>query len=132
MVGGDFDRWEFLRLLLGAVSFAALDWTAFPRAALGARPDHDFGVLIIGSGLGGPACAAAFVKQGFRPLVIEQHGRPGGYATSLRRGDFEFDLSLQSTTISQGEDGRGQVPGFPELDVEFVPHPNLYRVVFQL
>jgi len=126
----ELERREFLRLLLGGASLASLDWTAFPRAPHPRSADSSFDAVIIGSGLGGLSCAAAFVRQGFRPLVIEQQGRPGGYATSFRHGEFEFDVSLHSTTVSLGEDGRGVIPGFSELDVEFVPHPNLYRVIF--
>lgn len=130
MADGDLDRRDLLRLLLGSASIAALDWSALPRAACARTPDDPFDAVIIGAGLGGLSCAAAFVRQGFRPLVLEQRDRPGGYATSFKRGEFEFDGSLHSTTVSRGRDGSGVVPGFPELDIEFVPHPNLYRVIF--
>lgn len=122
-------RRDVLRLL-GAFSVAqAIDWAVFPRAA-GARPSGDtFDAIIIGAGLGGLSCAAAFVRQGFRPLVLEQRDRAGGYASSFRVGDFEFDVSLHSTTATPDPSGRRHVFGFPELDVEFQAHPNLYRLI---
>lgn len=34
-------------------------------------------------------------RQGFKALVLEQHDKPGGYATAFRRlGGFAFDVSL--------------------------------------
>ena len=109
----------------------ALDWSAFPRGLYGRSPSDDYDAIIIGSGLGGLSCAAAFARQGFRPLVLEQHDRPGGYATSFtRRGGFEFDVSLHSTVVGERDGLHNLIPGFPQITgVEFVPHPGLYRVI---
>jgi all-trans-retinol 13,14-reductase len=128
----DLDRRDFLKLLLGGVSMAALDWSAFPKGALARMADDEFDAVIIGSGLGGLACAAGFVRQNFRPIVLEKQDRAGGYATSFKRpGGFEFDVSLHSTTVGQRDGIPNLIPGFPEITtVEFVPHPNLYRAVF--
>jgi phytoene dehydrogenase-like protein len=53
-----------------------------PRAqAADTQPDR-FDAVIVGSGLGGLSCAAAFARQGFKALVLEQHDKPGGYATA--------------------------------------------------
>lgn len=85
--------------------------------------------VIIGSGLGGLSCAAAFARKGYRPLVLEQHDKSGGYATAFRRpGGFLFDVSLHSTTVGQRNGVRNLIGGFPEItEVEFVPHTHLYR-----
>ena len=128
----DLDRRDFLKMLLGGVSVAALDWSAFPKGALARLAGDEFDAVIIGSGLGGLACAAAFSRQGFRPLVLEKHDRAGGYATSFKRpGGFEFDVSLHSTTVGERDGIRNLIGGFPEIaGVEFVPHKDLYRAVF--
>ena len=88
--------------------------------------------MIIGSGLGGLSCAAAFARKGYRPLVLEQHDKPGGYATAFRRpGGFVFDVSLHSTTVGERNGVRNLIGGFPEItEVEFVPHTHLYRAIF--
>lgn len=126
------NRRDVLRAALAFLPGAALDWNSLPRArAADTRPDH-FDAVIIGSGLGGLSCAAAFARQGFKALVLEQHDKPGGYATAFKRpGGFVFDVSLHSTTVGERQGIHNLIPGFPEIqDVEFVPHPRLYRAIF--
>jgi len=131
-------RRDFLASLLAGLPVAALDWDAFPRGrqaaggqAAGAKP-NDFDAVIIGAGLGGLSCGAAFARQGFRPIVIEKHLKPGGYATTFERpGGFVFDVSLHSTTVSSRNGVFDLIPGFPEIKgVEFVPHQTLYRAIY--
>ena len=110
----------------------ALDWDAFPRGPSAARTGDAYDAVIIGAGLAGLSCAAALARQGFRPLVLEQHTVPGGYATTFKRpGGFVFDVSLHSTSVGERAGVHNLIPGFPEIkDVEFVPHPYLYRAIF--
>lgn len=132
MIDDAIQRRDFLKVLLGGFTIAALDWGALPRGA-GAADDPDrYDAVIIGSGIGGLSCAAAFARQGFRPLVIEMHTKPGGYATTFKRpGGFVFDVSLHSTVIGERDGVHNLIPGFPQIeDVHFVPHPYLYRAIF--
>jgi all-trans-retinol 13,14-reductase len=78
------------------------------------------------------SCGAAFARRGFRPLVIEKHIKPGGYATTFARpGGFVFDASLHSTTVSARNGVFDLIPGFPEIQgIEFVPHRTLYRAIY--
>lgn len=132
MLNDEIKRRDFIKTLITGVSTLALDWSVLPRGANAQKSENEFDVVVIGSGLGGLTCAAAFARQGFRPLVLEKHDRPGGYATSFKRpGGFEFDVSLHSTTVGERNGIHNLIPGFPEIgDVEFVPHPNLYRAIF--
>jgi all-trans-retinol 13,14-reductase len=132
MSPSEIDRREFLKYLVGGLSLAAIDWSIFPKGAGALAADDQYDAVIIGSGLGGLSCAAAFARQGFRPLVLEKHDRAGGYATSFTRpGGFVFDVSLHSTTAGERDGAHNLIPGFPEISsVEFVAHPNLYRAVF--
>jgi len=125
-------RRDFLKTILATIPVVTLDWGSFPRAKSTQPSKSDFDAVIIGSGLGGLSCAAAFARQGFKPLVLEQHHKPGGYATTFKRpGGFVFDVSLHSTTVGEREGIHNLIPGFPEIkDVEFVPHHNLYRVIY--
>ncbi|MEN6310313.1 MAG: NAD(P)/FAD-dependent oxidoreductase [Acidobacteriota bacterium] len=129
-------RRDFLASLLAGIPVMALDWDGFPRGKQEGAAQRDGGnaydAVIIGAGLGGLSCGAAFARQGFRPLVIEKHTKPGGYATTFRRpGGFVFDASLHSTTVFARNGVFDLIPGFPEIKgIEFVPHRTLYRVLY--
>jgi phytoene dehydrogenase-like protein len=132
MPNNEIPRREFIKSVLGGMAVVALDWNSFPRGSRKSLTDNQFDAVIIGSGLGGLSCAAAFARQGFKPLVLEQHDKPGGYATTFARpGGFVFDVSLHSTTVGERNGLHNLIPGFPEItDVEFLPHPHLYRAIF--
>ena len=128
-----WERRDFLKTFLAGMPLVAWDWSAFPRGdRQGQAPPGTYDAVVIGAGLGGLSAAAAFARQGFKVVVLEQHSVPGGYASSFKRpGGFTFDVSLHSTTVGI----RGGVPnliyGFPEIqDITFVPHKPLYRAVF--
>ncbi len=125
-------RRDFIKTVLAGIPAVTLDWGSFSRGKSTQSNAHDFDAVIIGSGLGGLSCAAAFARQGFKPLVVEQHNKPGGYATTFKRpGEFVFDVSLHSTTVGERDGIHNLIPGFPEIkDVEFVPHHNLYRLIY--
>jgi all-trans-retinol 13,14-reductase len=132
MMDKNMPRRDFLKTVLSGIPLLALDWDSLPRGKGARYEENEFDAVIIGSGLGGLSCAAAFARQGFRPLVLEQHSVPGGYATTFKRtGGFVFDVSLHSTTVGERDGIHNLIPGFPEIeDVEFVPHPYLYRAIF--
>ncbi len=125
-------RRDFLKSFLAGLPAITLDWDSWPRKKRReSRPDA-YDAIVIGAGLGGLSCAAAFARQGFRLLVLEQHSVPGGYATVFRRpGGFVFDVSLHSTSVEERDGAANLIAGFPEIkDVEFVPHKVLYRVIY--
>lgn len=132
MSNSKLERRDFIKTILGGLSILALDWSAFPKGVYANSNTDEYDAIIIGSGLGGLSCAAGFARQGFKPLVIEQHSKAGGYATTFKRpGGFVFDVSLHSTTIGEREGIHNMIQGFPEItDVEFLPHPELYRVIY--
>jgi phytoene dehydrogenase-like protein len=124
------ERRDFLKALLGSISLAALNWDAFPTGNQESKGTNDFDAVIIGAGLGGLSCAAAFARQDFKALVLEHHNKPGGYATTFKRKGYVFDVSLHSTTVGERNGIHNLIPGFPEIkDIEFVPHHNLYRLI---
>ena len=130
MSESNFTRRQLIRAALAAAPLAAFDWDALPAKA--DTHGDGFDAVIIGSGLGGLSCAAAFARKGYRALVIEQHDKPGGYATAFSRpGGFVFDVSLHSTGVGERNGVRNLIQGFPEItNVEFVSHPYLYRAIF--
>lgn len=133
MVKKELRRRDFMKTLLAGIPVLSLDWDSFPRGQESSKnAKNEWDAIIIGAGLGGLSCAAAFARQGFKPLVLEQHYVPGGYATTFKRpGGFVFDVSLHSTTVGERNGIHNLIPGFPEIkDIEFVPHHNLYRAIF--
>jgi all-trans-retinol 13,14-reductase len=52
--------------------------------------EHRFDAIVIGSGIGGLAAAAALAKRGRRVLVLEQHFRLGGLTQTFTRREYTF------------------------------------------
>jgi len=129
-----WERRDFLKSLLAGLPLAAWDWSAFPRGDRQGRGQAAGGcdAVVIGAGLGGLSAAAAFARQGYKVVVLEQHSVPGGYASSFTRpGGFTFDVSLHSTTVGIRDGIPNLIYGFPEIhDVVFGPHKPLYRAIY--
>jgi phytoene dehydrogenase-like protein len=132
MPDNKLNRRQIIQSALALVPGAGLNWETLPAAKSAPSGSDQFDAVIVGAGLGGLSCGAAFARQGFKTLILEKHDKPGGYATTFRRpGGFVFDVSLHSTTVGERGGVRNLIPGFPEItDVEFVPHRTLYRAIF--
>lgn len=132
MTNHQLPRREFLAMLAATFPATRIDWDVMPRGRTRGRPANDYDAIVIGSGLGGLSCAAAFARQGYQALVLEQHDKPGGYATAFARpGGFVFDVSLHSTTVDERDGVRNLIPGFPEItELEFLLHPTLFRGIW--
>jgi all-trans-retinol 13,14-reductase len=130
-----WERRDFLKTLLAGMPIVAWDWSAFPRGDVSGRPaaaPGAYDAVVIGAGLGGLSAAAAFARQGYRVIVLEQHSVAGGYASAFTRpGGFVFDVSLHSTSVGIRNGVANLITGFPEIqDVVFSPHKPLYRAIF--
>ncbi len=70
------------------------------------NPDaRAFDAIVIGSGIGGLAAAAALAKCGRRVLVLEQHFQLGGLTQTFRRREYTFATGLHYIG------GVGEAPG---------------------
>lgn len=89
-----------------------------------------YNTIIIGGGLAGLTAGATLSKFGKKVLLIEQHHKPGGCATTFKRGDFIVEVGLHEM-CGLGKDG-GLVQLFDMLDVdqgvELLQVPELYAV----
>jgi all-trans-retinol 13,14-reductase len=91
----------------------------------------NYDVIIIGAGLGGLTAGAKLAREGMKVLVIEQHNRPGGCATTFRRGEFTLEVGLHEMDGPGNRDIKNRI--FSELDVnanvEFIAVPEFYRFI---
>ena len=53
-------------------------------------------VVVIGAGLAGLSAAAHLAMDGHRPLVLEHHSVPGGFAHEFTRRGFRFEVALHA------------------------------------
>jgi all-trans-retinol 13,14-reductase len=88
-----------------------------------------YDIIIIGGGLGGLTAGAKLSREGKKVLLIEQHDRPGGCATTFNRGDFTLEVGLHEMYGPSPGDIKSKI--FNDLDVfnnvEFVRLPEFYR-----
>ena len=90
-----------------------------------------YDVIIIGAGLGGLTAGAKLAKEGKKVMVLEQHDRPGGCATTFKRRDFTMEVGLHEMDGLHPRDTKNRV--FQELGVfdrvKFLEVPEFYRFI---
>lgn len=93
-----------------------------------------YDAVVIGAGNGGLVAAIRLLQGGAKTLLVEKHNLPGGFATSFRRGRFEFEASLHELNDFGTADNAGDVRElFDQLGVtdkiEWTQIPEAYRVI---
>lgn len=93
-----------------------------------------YDAVVIGAGNGGLTAAVRLAQSGAKTLLVEKHNLPGGFATSFRRGRFEFEASLHELNDFGPSDNAGDLRVlFDELGVtdkiEWTEIPDAYRVI---
>ena len=93
-----------------------------------------YDAVVIGAGNGGLVAAIRLLQGGAKVLLVEKHNLPGGFATSFRRGRFEFEASLHELNDFGTSDNAGDVRVlFDELGVtdkiEWMQIPDAYRAI---
>ena len=64
----------------------------------------EYDTIVIGSGVGGLAAAAALAQQKKKVLVLEQHDRFGGYIHSFRRKSWKWNIGTHHMgTLDNGD-----------------------------
>jgi all-trans-retinol 13,14-reductase len=92
---------------------------------------NHYDIIIIGAGLGGLTAGAKLAKEGRKVLIVEQHDRPGGCATTFRRKDYVLEVGLHEMDGLDGRDIKTRI--FRDLGVfdhvTFLKVPEFYRFV---
>jgi phytoene dehydrogenase-like protein len=88
-----------------------------------------YDIIIIGSGLGGLTAGAKLAREGKKVLLVEQHDRPGGCATTFNRRDFTFEVGLHEMDGLDRRDMKTRI--FNDLgvfdEVGFLKVPEFYH-----
>lgn len=90
-----------------------------------------YDIIIIGGGLGGLTAGAKLAKEGKKVLLLEQHDRPGGCATTFQREDFTLEVGLHEMDGPHAKDLKVRI--FRDLGltdrVTLLDLPEFYRFV---
>ncbi len=90
-----------------------------------------YDIIVIGGGLGGLTAGAKLAKEGKKVLLLEQHDRPGGCATTFKRKDYTLEVGLHEMDGLHPRDLKTKI--FKDLGlferVEFLSIPEFYRFV---
>jgi all-trans-retinol 13,14-reductase len=90
-----------------------------------------YDVVIIGGGLGGLTAGAKLSREGKKVLLVEQHNKPGGCATTFKRGDFTMEVGLHEMDGPSPHDMKTKI--FNELkvfeNIRFITVPEFYHFV---
>jgi all-trans-retinol 13,14-reductase len=90
-----------------------------------------YDIIIIGAGLGGLTAGAKLAKEGKKVLIIEQHSKPGGCATTFRRGDYTLEVGLHEMDGPSAGDMKTRI--FNDLgvseNIEFIKVPEFYHYI---
>lgn len=106
MIDKKISRRSFLTISAMTAASFALDWKKIAAYAASMGPKSNYPTVIIGAGLGGLCCGIYLSRFGIPVTVVEQHGIPGGYATSFGRGAFTFEVSLHGMSIHNNATAR--------------------------
>ncbi|MFO7657253.1 MAG: NAD(P)/FAD-dependent oxidoreductase [Bacteroidales bacterium] len=90
-----------------------------------------YDIIIIGAGLGGLTAGAKLAKEGKKVLLLEQHNRPGGCATTFERKEFTLEVGLHEMDGPHAKDLKVKI--FRDLGltekVNLLTVPEFYRFV---
>ena len=90
--------------------------------------------IVVGSGIGGLAAAAALARCGQRVLLLEQHTVPGGQTQTFRRQDWVFATGvhyISGVGPQAGPEGqfRRLLESLGDGTLQFAPCANPYDIV---
>lgn len=91
--------------------------------------DH-WDAIVIGSGMGGMAAAAALSKVGHKVLLLEQHQTLGGLTHSFSRNGFTWDVGIHYLSgMAPGDRNRELLDWLSDTPIDFVSLGAIYDIL---
>jgi all-trans-retinol 13,14-reductase len=89
-----------------------------------------FDAIVIGSGIGGLACACALSHSGYRVLVLERHFAPGGLTQTFSRNGFKWAVGVHYLgDMGEGGAARQVLDWLSDGALRFAPAGAVYDTV---
>jgi all-trans-retinol 13,14-reductase len=86
--------------------------------------------IVIGSGIGGLACAAALSKLGHKVQVFEQHYVAGGLTHTFKRNGFSWDVGLHYLgNMGPEEQGEKILSWLSNGSIRMAPVKSVYDII---
>src|SRR5476651_460881 len=98
--------------------------------AVQSNADNSFDAIVIGSGIGGLACACALTRSGYKVLVLERHFVAGGLTQTFSRNGFKWAVGLHYLgDMGEGNSTRKVVDWLSGGAIRFDPSDPVYDTV---
>jgi all-trans-retinol 13,14-reductase len=89
-----------------------------------------FDAIVIGSGIGGLACACALTRSGYKVLVLERHFVAGGLTQTFSRNGFTWAVGLHYLgNMGEGDSARKVLDWLSGGTIHFSPAGPVYDTV---
>ena len=94
------------------------------------KSSDGFDAIVIGSGIGGLACACALTRSGLQVLVLERHSTAGGLTQTFSRKGFTWAVGLHYLgNMGEGDSARKVLDWLSGGAIRFVPSGPVYDTV---
>lgn len=79
-----------------------------------------YDVIIIGAGIGGLVCGCFLAKAGLKVLIVEQHDKPGGCVSAIKKEGCVFDMGAHLFGSCNPNGILGQCLSKIDIEMDFI------------